>query len=365
MGKFTPRVCIIGGTGYSATGGIPAVNRVLVRELLAADKLDGAYFLWDTPADAEGANALLGSRDLVKGFSLSRHRMLWAMAKRAAIERRLRWLCTHVNYAVLGMALTLHRWDRYGVLLHAAEMDQDFTALKRLSLRRAGFVIAVSEFTKKKAISHGVRESRVRVLYNGVPDKSGPGSNRAHRSERFNILFVGRMDESYKGQLVLLEAVALLIVRVPSIHLTFVGGAQSLEKWRYDASVRGISQNVTFAGRVSDEELNRYYTNADVFAMPSENEGFGLVYAEAMSFAIPCVGSERDAASEVIDDGVTGFCVPSGNPTALAGVLLELAKSPILRRNMGDMARKRYLERFSMPIFRGNLLQLINGWTSS
>ncbi|MDT0616726.1 glycosyltransferase family 4 protein, partial [Streptomyces lancefieldiae] len=123
-----------------------------------------------------------------------------------------------------------------------------------------------------------------------------------------------------------------------------------------------LEGRVEFAGRVSDEELRQCYQSAAVFVMPSENEGFGLVYAEAMAHGVPCIGSDRDAAREVIAHGESGLCVPAGNSTALADAIVALLRSTELRSQMSRAARMRFLAHFSAEKHRDRLLVELRRW---
>ena len=100
-----------------------------------------------------------------------------------------------------------------------------------------------------------------------------------------------------------------------------------------------ISNNVLFTGFVPDEKLHAYYEHCDVFAMPSRGEGFGLVYLEAMAYGKPCIGSNVDAAKEVISDGETGYCVDPDNIEELAERLFQLLIDSELRKKWGEQGK--------------------------
>ena len=86
--------------------------------------------------------------------------------------------------------------------------------------------------------------------------------------------------------------------------------------------------------------------------MPSRQEGFGLVYAEAMWHGLPCIGSTRDAAREVIEAGETGFLVPFGDVEAIGAAIADLLSDEERRDRMGEVARRRARERFGYASFR-------------
>jgi phosphatidylinositol alpha-1,6-mannosyltransferase len=171
-------------------------------------------------------------------------------------------------------------------------------------------------------------------------------------------LLVGRMwsEERGKGHDALIEGWPEVRRRVPGAQLWIVGEGDDAERIRSAARERGVADAVRFLGRVSDAELGALYRRASVFAMPSRQEGFGLVYAEAMWHGLPCIGSTADAAGQVIDDGKTGFLVPYADARASAEAVAALLSDPAQARAMGEAGRRRARERFTYPRFRADLL---------
>src|ERR1017187_4333642 len=119
------KINLIGGTAYSSTGGIQAVNRLLVRELSSAGLLRRAYFLWDSPSTARADAREYAERDLVRFYSLDHRRFTKDVFREAIRGRRDLWLCTHVNYALFTLLAAGGRSRRAAVMLHAAELDED------------------------------------------------------------------------------------------------------------------------------------------------------------------------------------------------------------------------------------------------
>ena len=359
------RINIVAGSAYSIVGGIQAVNRMVVRELAASNLLRRAFFLWDDAATATADGLAAQTRKQVNFYAIRRKSFAYDLLRQTLRYPGDLWLCTHVNYASLGYLTSWCRRRRVGVMLHAAELDGAFTLPKRFGLRRVGHVYVVSEFTKKKAVRLGVRPERVTVIYNAVDDPCPDYTPRAARNGNQTVLFVGRMDERYKGQMELLDAMVLLRQRLPDLRLMFIGGGSTLGEWKDEAKRRNLSDVVGFRGRISEAELFRAYEEAMLFAMPSHNEGFGLVYAEAMAHGLPCIGSDRDAASEVIVHGETGYCVPAGNSTALADAISTLVKSPELRARFGQAGRQRFAANFTAGCYHERLIAAMTGWRDS
>jgi glycosyltransferase involved in cell wall biosynthesis len=93
--------------------------------------------------------------------------------------------------------------------------------------------------------------------------------------------------------------------------------------------------------------------------MPSRDEGLGLVYLEAMAHGLPCIGSVHDAATEVIDDGVTGYLVDQSDATQLADRIGALLSDEATRLEMGARGLARWQRRFTYDQFRDRLLSLV------
>jgi D-inositol-3-phosphate glycosyltransferase len=100
----------------------------------------------------------------------------------------------------------------------------------------------------------------------------------------------------------------------------------------------GIGDLVVFLGKRSQDSLPYYYSAAEVVIMPSHYESFGMVALEAMACGVPVVASQVGGLAFLVQDGITGFHVPDGDPEALCGALTELVLNPDLRKKMGEQA---------------------------
>jgi hypothetical protein len=122
----------------------------------------------------------------------------------------------------------------------------------------------------------------------------------------------------------------------------------------------GLAGRVTFEQDLSDAELARRYQQCAVFALPSGQEGFGIVFLEAMRFAKPCIGGDTGGTPEVIEDGVTGILVPHGDVDRLTSVLDRLLGDAALRERLGRAGFERLQEQFVFPRFRERLAVHLN-----
>ena len=106
-----------------------------------------------------------------------------------------------------------------------------------------------------------------------------------------------------------------------------------------------LKDRCLFLGRVPD--VNDFYAACDVFALPSEMEGFGLVYVEAAFHGVPSIGTNVGGIPDAIADGETGVLIPVGDTEALAGAIERLRDRPELRQEMGETARRRAHREFT------------------
>jgi glycosyltransferase involved in cell wall biosynthesis len=124
------------------------------------------------------------------------------------------------------------------------------------------------------------------------------------------------------------------------------------------AEERGLADRVIFKGAVSDEELIDLYKGCDVFLMPSRQEGFGIVFLEAMAFKKPVIGGNHGGTPEVVLHKETGFLVEHGDVDDLARRIATLLDDPELCQRMGEAGRRRVEENYTFESLRRSLIGL-------
>jgi glycosyltransferase involved in cell wall biosynthesis len=170
------------------------------------------------------------------------------------------------------------------------------------------------------------------------------------------IAFTGRL-VPHKGVDVILEALPLL---PHDVVLLVIGAGPRLPSLIGHARRLRLADRVRFCPAVSDDDLPRYLSLADLFAFPSQNrlEGFGLVVAEAMAAGLPVVIADMPGVREVIEPGKEGLLTEPLIATDLAAKIETLLEDPALARRMGAAGRRRAEERYGPATVARQLLNL-------
>jgi glycosyltransferase involved in cell wall biosynthesis len=152
-----------------------------------------------------------------------------------------------------------------------------------------------------------------------------------------------------------LQAFARLAGRHPDTLFRIVGKGTDKPRLERLAVELGVGERVIFEEDLSDELLISRYRECSVFVLPSGQEGFGIVFLEAMRFGKPCVGGNAGGTPDVIVDGETGFLVPFGDSRALESSLDRLLSDDGLRERMGRAGRRRLEDQFTFERYRERL----------
>ena len=213
--------------------------------------------------------------------------------------------------------------------------------------RRADRVITVSKCSAREIERlMGIPSSRIRVVYNGVDTDAFKSLNGMPKKSN-SLIFVGNTEDRKKGIIYLLQAMKLLENECP-VKLTIIDGGAPEAQYA-PALMQEINLNgrVTFARRLSGDDLAKWYSAADIAIVPSMFEGFGLPAAEAMACEVPVIAFAAGALPELVADGDTGLLTPPGDVPALAAAIKRLVDNNELRLKMAKAARKRVQHKFT------------------
>lgn len=221
-----------------------------------------------------------------------------------------------------------------------------------LLLHQVPMIVGCSQAALRPFRSDGFPESRLRVIYNGVDsERLSSGDARGLRNSLgipdsdLLVVAVGALVH-LKGFDTVLGSLHGLRERGVDAHLAIVGEGPERASLAAMAVSLKIDNRVHFLGERPDVGAI-FRDAADVVAIGSRVESFGLVAAEAGVAARPTVATDVGGVAEVVEDGVTGLLVPPEDFSTFADALTRLARDPALRQSLGTAARERVLARFT------------------
>lgn len=245
------------------------------------------------------------------------------------------WIAKRHNAALVCQTHGLEVWSRPG-------------ALRRRSMEAADTILSVSRDTRARVLTWiDLPPERVRVVPNTVGAEFTPGDARCARQRlglagQKVILSVSRLDagQRHKGQDRIIEILPRLRADGLDVVYLIAGEGDDALRLKAMADAAGVSERVRFLGRVSQADLPDLYRAADLFALPSTGDGFGIVFLEAMACGVPALGLAVGGAYDALADGELGMLVSvSGLADALGGALsvahYDRSLPPRVRRRFG------------------------------
>lgn len=278
------------------------------------------------------------------------------------------WIIPQGLVAVLLKKLLFWRELRVVLTAHGGDLHANMGGLGRRvlqwTMREADALAVVSEDMRQLAISLGMPAARVVVASMGVDTMAfcPPAAD----SPRAGLLFVGRLAEK-KGVTYLLEAFARLAPAHPDLRLRIVGDGPLRPALEAQAAALGIAARVEFLGARPPRDIPGFFREAALFVMPSvvaesgDQEGLGLVAAEALATACPVVAHDIAAVRDLIRDGETGLMVPPKDVPALAAAIERLLRDPAQAARLAEAGRRHIGGHYSWPAVAARYRRLYAG----
>lgn len=234
-------------------------------------------------------------------------------------------------------------------------------ALNIMSLRCTDKIICVSN-----AVADNLREvagskngKKLVTVHNGIlPVSDVPGYEKRAGEGKIRMILVGRIRPQIKGQGYVLDALKHLSPDVRDrLQILFIGSPvpsmeSDLTLLEERIKDEGLENVVAIHGFTTD--IASYYEDADLCLVPSVRaDPFPTTVLEGMSVGLPVIGTNIGGIPEMIEDGVTGFTVPSDRPDVFADRLEKLISDEALRKKMGKKGLERFNQEFSLDSFEG------------
>jgi glycosyltransferase involved in cell wall biosynthesis len=215
-------------------------------------------------------------------------------------------------------------------------------------------IIVLDKEMEAEALSAGFPEHRVYLMFNGIETSSfAPALSREDAKAALGVkgkilvLYVGRLVPQ-KSLTTLLEAMKLAVQSCPNLHLILVGDGSRLESLQALVVSLDIQGYITFAGKKTN--VKPFLNAADIFTLPSAQEGMSNALLEAMTAGLACLATPVGATSEMLNYGQCGLLLPVGDSLAWGKALIDLGRDPNRRAELGKAAYRKVMSEYDFSV---------------
>lgn len=279
-------------------------------------------------------------------------------------------VCGHIN--LIPIAMMLRAWLKAPVLLEIYGIDAWQPTKSRLTnmlLQKIDAFVSISDITRQRFLAwSNLPAEKGFLLPNAIHlEEYGPGPKSPALLKRYGLegktvlMTLGRLNsnERYKGIDEVLELLPEMAMENPDLVYLIVGDGDDRNRLEAKACILGVANRVVFAGFIQEAEKADHFRLVDAYAMPSQGEGFGFVFLEAMACGIPVVASKVDGSREAVRDGELGLLADPARPEEIKGVILKALTLPrgSVPEGLGYFSFENFLGRLRViiPKINGNV----------
>lgn len=300
------------------------------------------------------------------------YKFAWKLISRGLINKPKLIICGHLNFGLIAFLLNRLTKTPYWIVVYGVDawMVQNYWLKK--ALHHAEKIISIGEYTRFRLIKEQKLNPEKIVILPVTFDASRfqIASKPQHLLNRYGleldqpiILTVARLENNDrdKGYDQILQALPKIRHHIPNVHYMLVGKGDDCPRIEQLVTKLELQKCVTLTGFIPDRELGDHYNLCDVFAMPSKQEGFGIVYLEALACGKPVLGGNQDGAIDALCHGELGVLVDPDDIDAIAQTLIQILKNnyphPILYQP--QVLRQKVIEKFGFERFEQTLTELL------
>ncbi len=357
--KSNKRILLVLPEVFGATGGIQMFCRSLClatgRWAQQNDASVDALVLND--AEAPDSRYVNGGFRHFFSAAKSKPRLLASYLKQVVPDPPDLVVFGHISLAKLAV-LPGVRLRKLCILTYGIEVWRQLTMTERKALHRADAVLAISEYTRSEILKRNtLPPEKIRLIPPSLDPYWLADSRPPATSISPVILTVTRMakDEDYKGVDSVIRSLPAVVNQLGAVDYRIVGRGDDVPRLKALAQEMGVSRYVTFAGELSADALREQYRNCSLFVMPSEREGFGIVFLEAMAYGKAVIGGAHGGTPSVIQDGETGLLVERADIGGIADAIVRVLEDDGLRTRLGRSGHERLLSVFTFQRFEADV----------
>ena len=303
------------------------------------------------------------------GFNKSRTRSVIHIIRN--IYRQEVLILGHINLAIAGVIYKILRPScKLVVIAHGIELWNKQKGIKRKCLNKADVILAVSTYTKNQLVfRNNIAPQKIRLIFNCIdPYFRIPATiiKPQYLLDRYKIFpdqpvvfTLSRISsaEQYKGYDRVIAALAQVLKKIPGCIYILAGKYDEDERNRIEKLIdlHNVNNNVIISGYINDAEVTDHYLLADVFIMPSKNEGFGIVFLEALACGVPAIGGNQDGTADALLHGKLGTLIDPDDIFEISSTILKVLasthnKKQLQHNVMNHFSFERYKERLATSL---------------
>jgi phosphatidyl-myo-inositol dimannoside synthase len=283
-------------------------------------------------------------------------------------RRPQRVFCGHINLAPLIQILCQPLGIPYTILTYGKEVWETLSPKYKMAMRQADSIWTISRYTRDRTCKiNNLNPEKFHIVPCTVDEKIFTiGPKPQHLLKQYNLIDAKilmtvarlRSTDIYKGVDVTIKALPQIAKTVPNVKYLVIGRGDDRPRLAKLAADLGVAERVIFAGFVPTENLAEHYRLADAYVMPSQ-EGFGIVYLEALACGVPVLAGDADGSAEPLQDGKLGWRVPHRDSEAVVVACIEMLKGED-RRCDRNWLREQTLAAFSFQSMSQSLLRIFD-----
>lgn len=284
-------------------------------------------------------------------------------------------ISTHLNFTVAANLLKQRTGIPYWTIVYGIDAWDIQRPALQTALHHADRILSISSYTRDRLLKEqNLDPDKVLLLPCAFdPECFTPGSKPTYLLKRYGIepnrpiiLTVARLSsaEQYKGYDQIIKALPQIRQLIPNIHYILVGKGDDLSRIEQLILSLQLQHCVTLTGFVPNHELCDHYNLCDVFAMPSQSEGFGIVYLESLACGKPTLGGNRDGAVDALCQGELGVLVDPDDIEEIAKSLIQILHgtypNPLIYQP--EALRQKVIDIFGFEHLKKTLASHLKGW---
>jgi phosphatidylinositol alpha-1,6-mannosyltransferase len=358
---------------FKTTGGIQKVCRTLAYALMNDKAFSNRSTVYSAYDELQDSNHRYINETCFKGFGKNK-----ISFSKAAIYKGIKSniiIISHIHLLNIAICIKiLNPGVRIILIAHGVEVWKKIHPLSRLFIQKYIEAFCVSDYTRKTMASlHQIKPETLKTLNNGIdpyfeiPDNFERPASLLKKYNLYGdqpvLLTISRINaqERLKGYELVLKALPELLLEFPNLHYLLGGQSEKSEKQHIIQLIKilHLQNHVSLIDFIHETELSAHYLLADAFVLPSQKEGFGLVFIEAAACGCKVIAGNKDGSTDALINGALGLMIDPENKTALQNAIKEAIRSgrnPIIARKI----QQRCLKHFSYESYVENLKKELN-----